>query len=264
MGFIKKAEEIKTPINDKFKMGSYAFLIMAGMFIFYLLGSLPKGEDEAIQRIEQMESKISQQVETLTLKVNKDGTDVIAVKNIIMAYADTSIHIESLTALKLAEQIVYTANRYPSVSISLLTSLIYQESAFNWRAVSHAGARGLTQMMPATQAWVCLEWRLTCTDDIAFDPSWSIRAGAWYLDWLHKKSKVVNKQKTLKLAYYNGGGRQAWRYSLYEKSENGIKLTELEEHFKNILAKETFNYVHRIMHMDSVFNNLIRNQLPTG
>ena len=66
------------------------------------------------------------------------------------------------------------------------------------------------------------------------------------------------------LAYYNGGGRQAWRYSLHEKSLRGVSLSEVEKQYKNRLAAETKNYVEKVIEMDSLFNKIIINQLPTG
>ena len=84
------------------------------------------------------------------------------------------------------------------------------------------------------------------------------------MDWLYKNTNVAKEDIELSLAYYNGGGRQAYRYNLYRKELQGIKLKGLERHFKNMLAEETKEYVAEIVKNDSLFNKIIKEQLPTG
>jgi membrane-bound lytic murein transglycosylase F len=83
----------------------------------------------------------------------------------------------------------------------LLASLIYQESQFNPKAKSWAGASGLMQLMPATAenfGAANLE-----------DPIQSLRAGTSYLKWLDKywEKRVPDKNERLKfiMASYNVG-----------------------------------------------------------
>lgn len=80
------------------------------------------------------------------------------------------------------------------VSPALALAVIAVESAGRPRAVSHAGAQGLMQLIPATAE------RFGVRD--AFDPSQNIRGGVAYLDWLigHFDGDVV-----LALAGYNAG-----------------------------------------------------------
>lgn len=71
-----------------------------------------------------------------------------------------------------AAEIQAAASRH-GIDPALLTGLIRQESNFNPRAQSGAGARGLTQLMPGTAAG------LGVTDP--FDPAQAIEGGAKYL-----------------------------------------------------------------------------------
>ncbi|HJW33921.1 MAG TPA: transglycosylase SLT domain-containing protein [Holophagaceae bacterium] len=63
------------------------------------------------------------------------------------------------------------------VDTFLARAIIQAESAFNYRARSHAGALGLMQLMPATAE------RFGVTDP--FDPRQNISGGVKYLRWLH-------------------------------------------------------------------------------
>jgi len=83
----------------------------------------------------------------------------------------------------------------------LLSSLIYQESRFNPRTQSWAGARGLMQLMPATAR----EFGVT---DL-YDPERSIIGGTRYLEYLQKqwKPELPDSSRRIKfvLASYNAG-----------------------------------------------------------
>jgi hypothetical protein len=75
----------------------------------------------------------------------------------------------------------------------LLASLVKAESAFNPQAVSRAGARGLTQLMPAAAAQHGVE-------DV-WDPDQNLRGGATHLRLLLDRFQSL----TLALAAYNAG-----------------------------------------------------------
>jgi soluble lytic murein transglycosylase-like protein len=76
----------------------------------------------------------------------------------------------------------------------LLYAIMHRESAFKKRALSHKGARGLMQLMPATAA------RFGVRD--IFDPAQNIDAGARYMRWLLNR---FDGDVRLALAGYNAG-----------------------------------------------------------
>jgi len=95
-----------------------------------------------------------------------------------------------------AGQISAAAQRH-GVDPRLLTALVWQESAFNAGAVSHAGARGLAQLMPGTAAGLGVD------PDI---PEQNLDGGARYLRAQLERFGSVD----LALAAYNAGpGRVA-------------------------------------------------------
>ncbi|MCK0169300.1 transglycosylase SLT domain-containing protein [Jannaschia sp. S6380] len=87
------------------------------------------------------------------------------------------------------------------VSPALVLALISVESAGRTDAVSHKGAAGLMQLIPATAE------RFGITD--ARDPAQNIRAGVAYLDWLMSE---FGNDPVLALAGYNAGEGAVRRY----------------------------------------------------
>lgn len=95
---------------------------------------------------------------------------------------------------------VKEANLNPPQFIQLFTSLIKQESNFNPKAVSHAGAKGLGQLMPGTAKDLGVK-------DV-FSPKENLRGAATYLvDNLNKFKSV-----SLALAAYNAGPGRVTQY----------------------------------------------------
>jgi hypothetical protein len=80
------------------------------------------------------------------------------------------------------------------VSPALVLAVIGIESAGNPEAVSHAGAEGLMQLIPATAE------RFGVTDST--DPVQNIKGGVAYLDWLMKR---FDRDPLMVLAAYNAG-----------------------------------------------------------
>jgi len=80
------------------------------------------------------------------------------------------------------------------VSPALALAIIAVESSGRAQAVSHAGAQGLMQLIPATAT------RFGVSD--AFDPVDNIRGGVAYLDWLLNE---FDRDIVLALAGYNAG-----------------------------------------------------------
>lgn len=83
------------------------------------------------------------------------------------------------------------------VSPSLAMAVAHVESFFNPRALSHAGARGVMQIMPATARG---EYGIQA--DALWDPRLNIRLG------LHFLNRLIDRYQgrvDLALSYYNGG-----------------------------------------------------------
>lgn len=92
------------------------------------------------------------------------------------------------------DPIISKASRHFGVDIGLIKAVIKAESNFNPTAVSHAGARGLMQLMPATA-------RSLGVND-SFDPEQNVMAGTRFLKDLLKR---YNGNVDSALAAYNWG-----------------------------------------------------------
>lgn len=212
------------------------------------------------QSLNKMQNSVSEELIEMRLRMNKYAQEIDGVRRIILL----SSTLDKESAHSIAEKIVEVAHRYESISVSLLTSVIYTESHFYKDTVSHAGAMGLGQLMPETVVWICREWNLPYHKDIAFNYEINIKMTAWYLDWLYNNAPITEENIERTLAYYNGGGRQAYRWGLYRKQLNGVTLDSLEAYYAGILYEETKQYVIKVMDRDSLFRKRIDTMLPTG
>jgi hypothetical protein len=99
--------------------------------------------------------------------------------------------------------LIYETARKHQVNPRLVAALIRQESAGNVRAVSHKGARGLMQLMPATAR------RFGVRKEQLFEPQHNLEAGIRYLSWL--VDQFPNDLAKI-LAAYNAGEGAVARY----------------------------------------------------
>jgi len=98
-------------------------------------------------------------------------------------------------------QLLSKAGAEHNVDEDLLASVVKAESNGNVRATSHAGARGLMQLMPKTAR------ELGVADSFAADEN--VRGGTAYLDWLLTR---YHDNIALALAAYNAGPEAVDRY----------------------------------------------------
>jgi hypothetical protein len=98
---------------------------------------------------------------------------------------------------------IYDAAKRHGLDPELVAAVVRAESAFDVRAVSSKGARGLMQLMPATAR------RFGLRGDDVFDAAANVEAGAGYLGWLLDR---FDGDLSLALAAYNAGEGTVDRY----------------------------------------------------
>ena len=99
---------------------------------------------------------------------------------------------------------------------ALLYSVMRAESGFDPAAESHAGARGLMQLMPATAREVAARAEIELTGgDGLFEPVTGIALGEAYLDHILRLPGIDRNLLLGAIAYNAGPGRvKAWRKAL--------------------------------------------------
>ncbi len=122
-------------------------------------------------------------------------------------------------------------------------SIIRQESAFNERAVSRTGARGLMQLMPATARQVAQQLRLKTSFDL-FDPGTNIRLGSTYLSAMLKRFGHVEYAA----AAYNAGPHRVSQW--LERNP----ATDTRIWVETIPFNETRRYVQQVMAFRIVYD----------
>lgn len=133
----------------------------------------------------------------------KGGANVAAVQTIRYSHIETCYACAErpgvdfnrlrLNTTAYSHEIAAAAREF-GVEEAVVRAIIHAESAYNPTAISHAGAQGLMQLMPATAR------RFGVTD--SYDASQNIRGGVKYLSWLLKR---YNNDLTLAAAGYNAG-----------------------------------------------------------
>jgi len=110
---------------------------------------------------------------------------------------------------------IYRAGQAAGVDPRFIHAVIKQESRYKNQALSHAGAQGLMQLMPATAK------RFGCDDP--HDSAANIKAGTKYLAWLLKR---FDGDVTLALAGYNAGEGAVDKYDgvpPYNETQNYVR-----------------------------------------
>ena len=129
----------------------------------------------------------------------------------------------------------------------------YKESRFNPLAESPAGARGLAQIMPATEQYL-KERGLIRPDFDAFNPEHSIEAQEIYMESLMNRdwNKGSDEVKTAKaLAAYNFGPTATVRV-LNAAKEKGIDIYSSLD-WIDMLPLETSDYISKILGYNEKF-----------
>jgi soluble lytic murein transglycosylase-like protein len=114
------------------------------------------------------------------------------------------------------DRIIFEVGEKQGVDPRFIHAVIWQESRYQTKALSHAGAQGLMQLIPATAK------RFGCEDPS--DPVQNITAGTKYLSWLLKR---FSGNVELALAGYNAGEGAVDKYDgipPYNETQNYVKI----------------------------------------
>jgi soluble lytic murein transglycosylase-like protein len=133
------------------------------------------------------------------------------------------------------------------IPVDLVMAVIAQESAFDPKAVSSAGAQGLMQLMPGTVDDINARAPKIHVGD-PFDPDQNVAGGTWYLAWVHTQvpiDKVASGEDwKFALGGYNGGiGRVQ---GAIEQTRQGSQKVRWDD-VAALLPSETQRYVPAVL-----------------
>ena len=117
-------------------------------------------------------------------------------------------------------------------------ALVREESSFNKDIVSWAGAKGLSQLMPATAKRVAGWLSMSINSKSVFDPLTNLKIGARYLEYLHE---FFNGNSFMAVGAYNAGegNMQKW----YKAFDN----PPTDELIESVPIRETRGYIKRVL-----------------
>lgn len=140
--------------------------------------------------------------------------------------------------------------RHAEFNWLLIKAQMKQESRFNPLAISHAGARGLMQTMPATDKWIDDE-------NDGYDIMGNIEDGVSYMMYLYRywTYKGIDDDDIVQfaLASYNAGQgniRKAWLLTKKKKTLDPNLWKNVKFHLELVTgnrSRETVDYVDRVM-----------------
>ncbi len=152
------------------------------------------------------------------------------------------------------ENIYGKAGHATDLSISTLLAVTRQESAFAQRARSHADARGLMQLLPATAKRTAKKagLRRPTTLDL-YEPAINIRIASEYLATLMKR---YDQQRPLAFAAYNAGEHRVDRWI---KDRSGMPM---EIWIETIPFRETRGYVKSVLAFNHLYSKRLNKPVP--
>ncbi|MBC8117587.1 MAG: lytic transglycosylase domain-containing protein, partial [Candidatus Saccharimonas sp.] len=131
-----------------------------------------------------------------------------------------------------------------SVDRALVYAVVRQESAFNHQAVSHAGARGLMQLMPATAKATARSVRIPFSAErLTTDPFYNATLGAYHLGEL---LGGLDSSYVLTFCGYNAGPGRAIEWVRDYGDPRGGEVDPIDW-IERIPFDETRDYVQKVI-----------------
>jgi soluble lytic murein transglycosylase len=141
-----------------------------------------------------------------------------------------------------------------AVEVPLVLAMVRQESAFNFKAISRAGARGLMQVMPGTARDVASTLKLPYSRQrLTGDPDYNLKIGRSYLSTL---LDTFDGSYVLAIAAYNAGPSRVKQWKLANGDPRG-NVIDAVDWIESIPFAETRNYVQRTLENLQVYRTML-------
>jgi soluble lytic murein transglycosylase-like protein len=171
--------------------------------IFATLRSLERLAPRRRSELEAAERRVSALERRLTRLKHREELGERIEQEILRANPRLGV----VEARKYGRLLVQTTEKYNSVDPLFLLAIGIVESRFTAGATSHAHAKGLYQISPATGRWLADELGWEFSEAKLYEPATNTELAACYLDKLFE----TYRDPRLVLAEYNGGPTNARR-----------------------------------------------------
>ena len=227
--------------------------------------TLPRKEKQSFEKRELVQvAKILHQIDRqstlwtfmlhMASRLN-DPAELAALSDLARQFGDPKLSIRIAKAAAM-RNIVLTDRAYPtnlmpnwkqvgpSVEPSLVYGLSRQESEFDADAISHAGARGLMQLMPSTARLVARQFNMPYSRSRLTDAEYNATLGAAHLGDLVQNE--FGGSYIMSIAAYNAGKRRVDQW-VDQYGDPRSTAVDPIDWIENIPYSETRNYVQRVM-----------------
>ena len=137
---------------------------------------------------------------------------------------------------------------------AFILSIIRQESEFDLSANSHAGAKGLMQLMPYTAKLVAKQAKLPYSRSrLTTDPEYNINLGSHYIAGLILE---YDGAYPFAVAAYNAGPKRVKYWNKINKNPQKKQISYVDW-IELIKFKETRNYVQRVLENYNVYRYVL-------
>lgn len=153
-------------------------------------------------------------------------------------------------------QTPYKVPKNNKVELALTYSIMMKESGFDHRAISHANAHGLMQMIPVTGCEMQRSLKMKCSvRRLTSDPSHNIILGNKYLADLLDS---YNGSYILTFATYNAGPEPVKKWIKNLGDPRKFKTKEQVIHWiESVPYYETRDYIHRVLEYLQVYREVL-------
>ena len=173
-------------------------LVAAGVFGF----RLNEAHLQRDERLGRLQNKMQQLQNTAQL----DSTRRHCIGKTLVIIDRFNPRMDGVLKVRIADEIYVMSRKYRNLEADLICATITQEAGWKPRAISHAQALGLMQILPNTGIDLAQEEGIAwnSAEETLFDPIHNIRLGCRYLAGLVRDYDI-----DAGLAAYNGGKRRA-------------------------------------------------------
>ncbi len=187
----------------------------------------------------------------LSMLANNDAEKIATIDVLMKHIKSPMLAVTISRKFNKEKSLIDIYNSYPTLSLpqgieiekAMVMAIVRQESNFDTNAVSHAGARGLMQLMPATARRMAKDLKKPFNTDMLNDnPTYNVTIGSHYFA---KILGELDNNYIMSIASYNAGYYRVkqWIKDYGDPRKGEINILDWVE---SIPFSETRNYVQRV------------------